>query len=324
MKTSLCGSSTVLRQFQKKVGCDLYSDLVPKMSSTNLFFIDNNAIQYTARSDDPIFPADYSQRSSEQAQPYWENSRTARTILGCSDEKYIRHRKSGREWYLLGDWMHDKSSNESWYFWHPTLEGKRTLPYSNSSLMALQLLCLALRYSDTSNAVYFARTQWLDAASKIALNSLSVPLSSRQWEIESQNLFNISLARMQVDIFSMARGWHLTPSKGTFRPIYDNLTDPCGMLKVQVAGHKNLSVAGLVGMLSVAFGIWIATMEVEDTIVLIWLLQHAAKLIGVCVRRAFCWSWYKILVLLAVFRHFTLIFAAGARDGFGHTSFSID
>lgn len=46
------------------------------------------------------------------------------------------------------------------------MDGNHT-PYSDKEFTALQLLCLALRFSDIASAIRFARNKWLDADTRV-------------------------------------------------------------------------------------------------------------------------------------------------------------
>ena len=153
-------------------------------------------------------------------------------------------------------------------------------PYSDTDFTALQLLCLALRYSDTASAVKFARSKWLDAASRV----LSVPeglmslrLDKNQWQLEAQKLLNVSLARMQTEIFGMKRIEKTDPKAYLENYFHNRSTNPCGLIKLHAEGWRNITVVGFVEMIGLALGLWIVTMDVGSTIVLVWLYKSIVE-----------------------------------------------
>ncbi|KAL8696923.1 MAG: hypothetical protein Q9201_007414 [Fulgogasparrea decipioides] len=248
------------------------------MGATTLFFIRrNNHILYSAYSDNPIFPATYPVEEPWLKAPKWTDLSVARKVLGCSDEKHIRDRKSRSEWYVLAGTLYDRKSKDSWDVRSPTLDGSTRLPLSNGEITELRLLALALRFSDAAQAVYLARSPWLDAAPRVLQDLQSLPLDPDQWKLESRKLFNISLARMQTDLWYMARGERLDPSIFGYDMLENSPVDPCGMLKVKADGMKNISVFDFVAMSGLVLGLWVLTMEIGDTIVLFWLLNHLVR-----------------------------------------------
>ena len=253
--------------------------LVPYIAATTLFFVDSRAIVYSARSDDPIFPVTYSHRHPVQFQVEWLNSKLASTVLGCTDEKYVRDQTSQREWYVINEWMYERHSNHRWNLTSPDLIGSTPLPYSKTDITALRLIGLVLRFSDTGSAAIFARSQWLDAASRVVQSSRSLPLDPQQWQLESQKLFNTSLARIQTDVLYMARGRKLDPNISAYELLDDSLVDPCRMIKIHADGSRNVSIIGFAGMLGLALGLWLVTVETGDTVALIWLFRIAKSLV---------------------------------------------
>ena len=249
-------------------------------ATTTLLFIDNGGIEYSAYSDDPIFPARDMDSDWSHGPRRWRDSGLARTVLGCSDENFIRDTRNGHEWYQLGELLHDRPSDHSWNITSPSLNGTSELPFSDESLTALRLLGLVIQRSNIGQAVESLRHPWLDAASRIIHGRVSLPLDSHQWHLESQKAFNISLAGMQIAIINMAQGksgGDLPPLEGTYNMLNGSLVDPCGMLKVSADGMRNLSVLGLISMLGFALAIWVLTVEVGESIVLVKLFHGCCQ-----------------------------------------------
>lgn len=274
----------------------LHKRMIPDNAATSLFYIDNKALTFSANSDDPIFPAQYAQKMPWQIKPRWRDLSVVRTVLGCTDEKMIRDQQKGQEWYVINEDLHDKHSNNIWNITSPDLTGNESLPYPNASLMALRLLGLALKFSDTSSSIVYARSQWLDAASRVVKYSLVLPLAPNQWQVESAKLFNISLARMQTELLYMAGGEKLDTSRQKLEILDGSLVDPCRMLKIHVDGYRNISVTGFLGMLEMSLIIWIGTMEAGETIILVWLLRRTLKPLTSSICVSFCQAKRTIII----------------------------
>ena len=71
-----------------------------------------------------------------------------------------------------------------------------------------------------------------------------------QWKVEAEVLFQTSLARMQVDIFDLARGTYR--SAGLSSPAVDKLPEKfrgaCKMVAFHSEGYKNVSAIGFWGI----------------------------------------------------------------------------
>lgn len=106
---------------------------------------------------------------------------------------------------------------------------------------------------------------------------MSLPLDPHQWRLEAQKIFNISLARMQIEITEMARPRKIRPEDYLDNFFNQSLADPCPMIKINADGWRNISVVGFAGMLILALGLWLVTMETGDTIVLICLYQSSVE-----------------------------------------------
>jgi hypothetical protein len=99
--------------------------------------------------------------------------------------------------------------------------------------------------------------QALDAMKKVPTHGISLGLPSNQWEIEAQNLFNISLAQYQLKAFSIARGEKFDEDV----PQHDLISDHscgrkgcknavCNAFKIEGIGWKNISLFWFVTLLT--------------------------------------------------------------------------
>ena len=102
---------------------------------------------------------------------------------------------------------------------------------------------------------------------------MSLPLDTNQWQLEAQKLFNVSLARMQTEIIGMTQAVDKDPKTYLENYFHNRSINPCGLIKLNAEGWQNVSVVGFVGMIGLALGLWIVTMEVGGTIVLVWLYK---------------------------------------------------
>ena len=116
------------------------------------------------------------------------------------------------------------------------------------------LLNLALDFSTSCGSVQYRQAEALDAQSKIA-HIQSLPLADRQWEVEAEKMFQTSLARMQSNIYDIARG---TAKKYEG---YENVLDPkyrgiCGLVQILTPGHTNVNLWGLLGTSLAVLLLW--------------------------------------------------------------------
>ena len=255
----------------------LHPDLIAPSAATTLFFVGRSAVRYYAKSDDPIFPAQSWAHSSQPQEPHWSHSGVARTVLGCVDEKYVRDRETENEWYLLNGQLHDTASDHPWNITPPAVVDINETPYSDIDFTALQLLCLALCFSDAASTAKFEiEPDWLEATSRlvpVAEGQMSLPLDPYQWQIEALNLFNLPLARIQNEILKMTQPFDINPGDDLENFFQNKSIDPCRLIKTNASGWRNISVVGLAGMLGLALGLWIISLETGDTIVLVWLYK---------------------------------------------------
>ena len=218
----------------------LHPDLVVPSAAATLFFVGRGAVRYYAKSDDPIFPAQSLAHSSQPQEPHWSHPGVTRTVLGCVDEKYVRDRETKDEWYLVNGQLHDTASDHTWNIAPPAVVDTNETPYTGTDLIALQLLCLALRFSDAASTVNFDfERSWLKATSRlvpVAEGQMSLPLDPHQWQIEAHHLFNISLARMQTEILRMTQPFDINP-EGDLENFFQNKSiDPRRSIKTNASG----------------------------------------------------------------------------------------
>ena len=87
-----------------------------------------------------------------------------------------------------------------------------------------------------------------------------LPLDREQWKLESRKLFNISLARIQTDLWYIARGDKPDPWIYGFDKLANSSADPCSMIKMKADGMKNISVVDFSAFVGLALSLWVLTM----------------------------------------------------------------
>jgi hypothetical protein len=95
-------------------------------------------------------------------------------------------------------------------------------------------------------------------------------ISSEHWKYEAKRLFTIKLARLQMDVVGIAQGiGHDLP--GAVDELAERgQSEACRHIKIQRQGWKNLSLTGLLGFLFLDFLIWLFTIEINETIAVVW------------------------------------------------------
>lgn len=128
----------------------------------------------------------------------------------------------------------------------------------------------ALRKSTTFHAIQFRLGTALVAQESVG-DYESLPLDDYQWIIESEALFNTSLARIQYDALDIATGVGHEKDPGSYEPetpswARDKL---CGIYKFQLPkGYTNINVwatIGILGLMALLFNIgWETRVEFTE------------------------------------------------------------
>ena len=113
----------------------------------------------------------------------------------------------------------------------------------------------ALENSNTYDSIKWRLGTALLAQESVS-QSVSVPLSPYQWQLEASQLFATSLARVQYD------AWKIATGEDHERPEYVEVTPDeakgrlCGLYKFKTSDYTNINVAGLIGLPLLAFVIF--------------------------------------------------------------------
>jgi hypothetical protein len=116
--------------------------------------------------------------------------------------------------------------------------------FSHDEDVGYYMLLISLTKSKIYNAIGLVGGRALVAEAKLQ-RELSLPLAEEQWKVEAENLFQTTLARIQISLRDYIRG------AAAENPEYTDLTSPgmhdmCHAYKFHGRGWKNISVWGVV------------------------------------------------------------------------------
>jgi len=151
-----------------------------------LIFIHPQKISYLAPSDDPIFPANTKSYINPSGEPRWRYTGPHASVLACLDTTVWREPSGSIDWkpYLL----------------EPNFVIKDAHTRGGFLLMVFTLL-----WSNIFNTINYRLGSGL-AAQKLVRGWESLPLAKEQWKVEAKQLFETSLARIQIDARNIAQG----------------------------------------------------------------------------------------------------------------------
>jgi hypothetical protein len=123
----------------------------------------------------------------------------------------------------------------------------------------LSMLYFSLLLSPIGNTVTFRKATGLDATRNL-VGSVSLPLAKEQWKVEVQQLFETSLARIQINARNIARGHPNADPEAVInitRPTYEGI---CQMYKFNSTGWRNVNVSAFMaaicsGLVLIVIGI---------------------------------------------------------------------
>ena len=237
-----------------------------------LIFISSHSLFHPHPRADPVFPAlEKAKFQPDYIGPtYYYNNSTRAGILGCVDEYQICKSLTGPCWNnnnvtLIPQALSDRDSTE-----------EESVSY---------LLKMALDFSTSCGSIQFRQAEALDAQSKIA-HSQSLPLASRQWEVEAERMFQTSLARLQSNVYDIVRG--TAANYGGYHDIMaPNYRGICGLVEIPTLGWTNINFWGLIGTLSAVVLVWIMsirwkTAAGETAMVAVLLWSHGLVPVTKC------------------------------------------
>jgi hypothetical protein len=187
--------------------------------TATLVIVSNVGIKYPQRREDPIFPAETTYDNN-----WYYNTRWHGGVLGCLDRKSIC--SPDGQCAALSTWGGINFSDN---------EHARVISYLYWSLLL----------SSMGSSIGYRKAEGLDANSKVVGDS-SLPLDAEQWKVEVLQLFQTSLARIQIYARSIARGNPDIPIYGRLNVMdtLPRLRGLCNMYKFKSTGWRNINVVG--------------------------------------------------------------------------------
>jgi hypothetical protein len=193
----------------------------PANDMLTVVLIQNSLIFYPEESHDPVFPAHHHNAWG------WFNGNFTGGVLACIDQAMICKPNNGTCTDL----------------WDPSAG------YVDGSIVdpAINLLTAALMFSTTAISMTFRYSGILDAEAKMQ-QAESLPLAREQWKVEARQLFETSLARMQINARIVARGLDAaeSPREGLKPEDMFPFQGICQVYKFRSVGWKNISVGGVI------------------------------------------------------------------------------
>jgi hypothetical protein len=189
-----------------------------------IIVVSNMGIGYPQKRNDPIFPAETTFDNK-----WYYNTRGHGGVLGCIDRTYIC--------------LQDEQCA-------PIRTWEAVLGSYDERAQPLIYLYLSALRSNAGASLDYRRAEGLDAASKLAgEGDLSLALDTEQWKVEVTQLFQTSLARIQIEARNIARGNPNTPTSYSINLMetLPNLLELCNMYKFKTIGWRNISVSGFLG-----------------------------------------------------------------------------
>ena len=227
-----------------------------------MLFIQPVDISYPSKSEDPIFPADFSFPLHNRT--YWISSLKHSTILGCVDEYEICD-PNGKPRCWNGTFI---SQEQSQLGTDPAFRGSTLITsadFSHTDRMTFLTVQLALIQSNTYNSIRMRCAGALDAQGRNNEAS-STALQSQQWKLELEKIFRVSLARAQVELVNIASGtWSKTPGFVDFITPFQKQYI-CGMIKVQTNDKSGVSFGGLIMLFSICSLVAIASFTRKEKV----------------------------------------------------------
>lgn len=140
---------------------------------------------YSEYRDDPIFPAMKEIKLPGYERTRWVSMDFSARALACVDRRSWRNKALGETWHSLDDEPSNILNDRT----------RRNIEY----------LVVALLTSSIDDTVSLIGAAGLNVTGSI-FQYRALPLPKEQWKVEAANLFNASLARLQVNTRDLARG----------------------------------------------------------------------------------------------------------------------
>jgi hypothetical protein len=108
------------------------------------------------------------------------------------------------------------------------------------------MLYFALIFSDIRYAISYRKANALDATTKLVGGYSSI-LPKEQWKVEAQQVFETSIARIQIDARNVARGPQTDNTQDSIDIMCPSDGRMCNMYKFNNTGRGNVHVWGYLG-----------------------------------------------------------------------------
>jgi hypothetical protein len=207
--------------------------------TATIVLISNIAVLYSSPSEDPIFPVEL------PSYGWYVNSRLHSSVLGCMDRTNICTPNGS---FCAG------------------LDYWRNLGLiDNEDSMVIAFLSISLRSSTMGLAIRYRQEGALDANRRRS-GPVSLNLDDEQWKTEVLQLFQTSLARIQIDARNLARGNPDAPTYGLSNMIdvYPPLRNLCRIYKFKSTGWRNINVSGFIGATFAGIIVLLLSRTTED------------------------------------------------------------
>jgi hypothetical protein len=231
--------------------------------TSSIILVQNIGVAYPDRREDPIFPAEKTYDNGT----WFYNTRWHAGVLGCVDRTTICS-PNGTVCGSLQDWT-------------------KLEPSDTDDFRAVVMLFWSLLQSNIGMALGYRAAEALDAQTKIVAGC-SLQLALEHWKIEVQQLFNTSLARIQIDARNIARGPPSGNANGLrsfMRPYYSGI---CRMYKFNSIGWRNVSVSAF--MWAISAGLLVIILGVQRKDEQLWIEGPGTKAFEYSARK-----WHKHL-----------------------------
>ena len=194
-------------------------------------------IYHVSPSLDPIFPANEPRYFDGYREPYYYNADPRARPLACVDTSELCSPDGTTCWSMTSPLPPDTQSSPGYW-----------------------LMKWSLENSNIYDSIKWRLGTALLAQESVS-QSVSIPLSSHQWQLEANQLFATSLARIQYD------AWKIATGEDRERPGYIEVTPTeakgrlCGLYKFKTSDYTNVNLAGFVGLPLVAIAIFILSWD---------------------------------------------------------------
>lgn len=217
----------------------------------SIFFINSMNIFYSKVSDDPIFPASNDSTVEDNGAVWYRRPNQLDSILGCIDSNKFRIPSISRTWQLLN--ARDENGDSVNLQWFQEAD-----PQSRGGFA---MLINALMFSHVEKSIRGRGGSGL-LASELLNEGYSYPVATNQWRLEAEELFKTSLARMQVNVRSIAMGVGAKYGGQMNEKGRDVVCDRTFLFKSQ--GWQNIHVAGVAWIIVCSAMVILLAIPIDD------------------------------------------------------------